>query len=260
MSKDVIDFETEEKIGTYLKYKDQTGPCIYGKTEFVPDESFKQRCLAAIASRESPMRDPRNPGRAKYPLVPAYSSTQAYEPWISVGMCHAISRNGNAQKLLQKIVDEVPDLCYKLEQYGYRIQNKTLRTVVPDAEMTLNDIRSEHFCVSIHKILEDPRTVPIQCDFFWGLIEERFHIVKELEWYDAAMQDERIMLLIASLSINAGISLFKRCLENADDFTADALTESRISEYSKLGSNFGVDRAKWERKCSYVTDGKAVVI
>jgi hypothetical protein len=260
MSKEVRDFDTNEVIGTYLKYKGDTGPCIYGKTEFKPDESFKQRCLAAIASRESPIRSSKKPSVAKYPLVPGYSSVQAYEPWVSLGMCHAISRNGNAQKLMQRIVDEVPDLCHKLEEYGYRVSNNVFRLLSPDTEMTLNDLRREHFCVSLHKILEDERTIPIQCDFFWGLIEERFSVVKDEEWFEPAMEDERIMLIIASLSINAGVGLFRRCLANADDYTADALTASRIQEYTKIGSEFGVDRANWERTCKYVVDKQKVII
>ncbi len=260
MAKEVLDFETGEKIGVYLNYKGDSGPCIYGKTEFKPDETFKQRCLAAIASRESPIRDSKNPGKARFPLKPGYSSTQAYEPWISIGMCHAISKNGNAQKLIKKLVDEVPSSKDKLSFYGYGINESLEFTDSSGTVLTIDEIRSEKFCVSLHKVLEEPETIPVQVDFFWKLIEERFPIVEEEGWMEAAMEDERIMLIIASLSINAGIKLFKACLSGAEELSAECLTESRIKQYKRIGSDFGVDRSLWEAKCDYVTDEKPVVL
>lgn len=260
MPKYVVDFETDEKIGVYLKYKDSLGPCIFGKTEFKPDSSFKQRCLAAIASRESPIRSSKDPAKAKFPLVPGYSSTQSYEPWISIGMCHAISRNGNAQKLMERVFLSVPELSDKFREYGYVVAKGTFRNAKDDSLLTSKDIRSEHFCVALHKILEDSRTIQPQCDFFWKLIEERFSIVKQTGWFDAAMADERSMLIIASLAINAGVALFRRCLTGAKTKTAKELTDSRIREYKKIGANFGIERAKWEFSCSYVTNDKSVVL
>jgi hypothetical protein len=255
--KKIFDPETNEIIGAYLKYKNDSGPCIYGKTEFVPNEDYKQRILAAISSRESPIRAENDPTKVGWPLKPGYSSVQAYEPWISIGMCHAISRNGNAQRLLQKLSDSVPSVKDSLLEDGFIVEQETFKDSDGNS-LTLPRIRSEDFCVAIHKALENEETIQPQCEFFWGLIEERFPIVKETGWWESAVRDERIMLIISSLAINAGTTLFRSILEDSEEYTADALTSSRIKKYKAIGSNFGVDRANWERSCSYVTDGRQI--
>ena len=256
---DILDNKTKQVIGCFLKYKNDSGPCIFGKTEFVPDASFKQRCLAAVSSRESPIRSNKNPRKVGWPLKPGYSSVQAYEPWVSLGMCHAISRNGNAQRLLQSVLDTIPELRKKLRLSGFDVIDKTIMVIKPKlATASKKEIRSVAFVKAVHFVLEDPRTIPVQVDFFWSLITEREHIVDNCGWKEKSMEDERVFLIIASLAINAGVELFKRILLGAKEKTSDSLTNSRVGAYKRLGLNFGVDRAKWERTCKYAIDGKNV--
>jgi hypothetical protein len=252
-----------DEIGFYVDYNGKEGPCIYGGTEFVPNSSsLEERILAVIGCRESPLRNPKDKTRMAHPLRPSLNCIQAYEwtdthgYWASMGLCHAITRNGNAQKLLGEIFDNFPELEEYFNKSGYFLLENSICVAGKVDELDVIDyygepysklegsdyIKNESLLLVLYDILGDARTKDTQVKFFWKLISERDKVLKEMGWLDAVNENKRLRLLTASLAINASVGLMKECLRGAKSKTPEALTESRIAAYRGKGK----ERAVWE--------------
>jgi len=248
-----------DNIG-YIVVKDgeKLGPCCYGTVPFTPDQSSKQRIIAGIATRESPMRGSKPWALSWEPstnCVQAYEANEKYGRWLSGGLCHAITRNGNFQKLLGALrAADTAAFDKAIAPYGLTFDGEDL--LMDDSVVSDDDWQDPHVVAGMVRLLALPFTVQPQVDFFWGLITERDGILKSVGWYDVAMADERIRFIAASMAINMGTDIFKASFLKAKEKTAEALTASRIARYKAIGSTFGIERSEWEQKWDGVTDGR----
>lgn len=282
-------------IGTWKTYKrtGTSGPCLYASVPFQHDGSYRERCLAMISCNESPLVHPSNPGTAAFPLKPGLNSVQAYEPWVSGGMCHAISKKGNynLQKLLEAVFTADPTIQQFMEERGYALQHQRLcidptgtdtfddsdhsedliSSLADDSDvvcesdptagtMVQENLRTESFCVALWQALGMPGARQPSVEFFWGLIEGGLKSALNDEWREAALADERLHGILSSLVINAGAgprSLTRAILKRASSKTAEAVTKARIAVY---GPGFGTTRAQRELESDYLVDGQPVVL
>lgn len=236
---DIVDPLTQEVAGQLLRYGGERGPCLYADTpmRLGADASFRDRGLAVIASIESPMQRPDDATNKLSPQSPGLNSVQAYEPHVSLGLCHAISRYGAAQSLVRRVLAQHPELSvwfgpdggYGIEAERDRFFDDGLGTSAP---------RSTNLCLALRRILggwgpdgQDPTVVAsvqeIQTSFFADMIRERGRLVRAGGWDEAARRDERLMLILADLAINTGVALMRDVLASAYDKTAVALTAAR---------------------------------
>lgn len=269
MSDWVVDPGTGCRVGVWRSFRGNRGPLIYGDVPFEHDGSCKTRILYAIASRESPLRNPSDPSTVALPLRPALNGVQIYEPWVSAGLVHFTSKSGNLQRMLLDVIKESPDVAEFLAASGIYLTGDDESTLNfyhagEDAdemeEWTLEEMRTSIFPILLNKALGMAGARDVQVRHAWALIEERDTILKELGWFEPVVEDERLRLLTASLAINASVKLMRRVLKRAKDKTAEALTDARIAVYDEIGSGFGKSRAKWEMETDLVEDGKGVVL
>lgn len=273
MSTDIRD-HNGVSIGYITKYRDWEGPLIYGDVPVLvtKDSPAKLRIFGAISSRESPMRSKSSHRKPSFQAVGAINGAQAYEPHgASAGAVHWISKNGNLQRLLSDLCQAIPDFAHEFA-YQYTIDTDfNLRFAETDEVLKVEDYRSTEFCVFLHEVLgahgiadEDEelanevreKIAAVQCASAWKLIQDRDVLLKKHGFYEATIADERLRLITASMSINCGIALMERMLSKSDEPTAEALTESRILEYQRIGAGFGKDRSIWEMKTDLVYDRK----
>lgn len=287
-TKYILDPDTGERLGTHKLYKrtGETGPCIFGRTEWKvgPGAPFRERCLALICKNESPLVDPKNPSKPAWPLrASTGGGVQAYEPWASIGLLHAITKNPNAARLMAHIFAAAPEVRDIVQAAGFDVAKDLFVTTdyPPEREddafyadtdgdgevdeevvpVLAEHVRSEAFCIAIHKALEHPAALAPQIDFFWNalIMAGMRGGVANRGWLGAAMADERLFAVVASRIINAGTgprSLLWAAMRRAKAKTAAALTEGLITVYAAGG--WGTDRAKKEMQDPLVRDGTAV--
>lgn len=265
-------------VGYVMSTDKYTGPLIYGCVPIpVSDDSpASLRIFAAISSRESPVRSESNPHKPAFKTAGALDGVQAYETHgASAGAVHWITKNGNLQFVLKELCANVPAFNDQFStRYSFNEEAvKQLIDVSTGEQLTVEQYRSVDFCVFLYECLgahflvgeaDDDELASVradiakvQCDEAWKLISQRNPLLKKHGFYDATMEDERLRLITASMSINCGTDLMGRMLSHATDKTAAALTESRIHEYSRIGATFGKTRSLWEANdCTLVTDGK----